>query len=155
MVPVSRVSRKTLERIQAVAEAIPFFRWMGIRITELRRGQCQVELDVRPEMLQIAGSVHGGILASLIDVASAIAVMAAIGRPADIRTLELKVNYLRPVRSGTICAFSQVIHLGSRTAVTTCHVRMRTPESPEPGKLCAYGVATFMRIESERSQPVQ
>lgn len=126
--------------VQQAVESMPFLRWLGVQVVDLKPGHSQVRLPVRPEMLQVAGLLHGGIVASLIDVASALAVFSAMSAWTEIRTLEMKVNYFRPVRSGEIQAHARLVHMGKRTAVTLCHVW------GEGDALCALGVATFLRL---------
>ncbi|MCS7313143.1 MAG: PaaI family thioesterase [Acidobacteria bacterium] len=134
--------------VQQVVESMPFLRWLGVQVVDLKPGHSQVQLSVRPEMLQVAGLLHGGIVASLIDVASALAVFSAMSTWVEIRTLEMKVNYFRPVRSGEIQAYARLAHMGKRTAVTLCHVW------GDGDTLCALGVATFLRLgDSAADEP--
>ncbi len=128
------------QAVQRVVESMPFLRWLGVQVVDLRPGHSQVRLPVRPEMLQVAGLLHGGIVASLIDVAGALAVFSAMSTGTEIRTLEMKVNYFRPVRGGAIQAHARLLHLGKRTAVTLCQVW------GEGDTLCALGVVTFLRL---------
>lgn len=137
-----------LESVQQVIGNMPFLRWLGVQVVDLQPGHSQVRLPVRPEMLQVAGLLHGGIVASLIDVASALAVFSAMSAWTEIRTLEMKVNYFRPIRGGAVQAHARLVHLGKRTAVTVCHVW------GEGDTLCALGVATFLRLgDSPADEP--
>jgi uncharacterized protein (TIGR00369 family) len=128
------------EAVQRVVGNMPFLRWLGVQVIDLQPGHSQVRLPVRSEMLQVAGLLHGGIVASLIDVAGALAIFSALAAWTEIRTLEIKVNYFRPVRGGEIRAHARVAHLGKRTAVTLCDVW------GEGDTLCALGVVTFLRL---------
>ena len=127
-----------LEEIQKNMERMPYLRWLGLRIRFLRRGRVRVVMPVREEMLQVAGLLHGGVVASLIDVTSALAVMSALPRLTEIRTLEMKINYFRPVHGGRVEAASRCLHLGTRTAVTETRVR-----ELKNRRVTAFGVATF------------
>ena len=64
------------------------------------------------------GSVHGGWIATLLDSCIACAVHAALPAGKAYTTVELKINYVRPVtaRVGLVRAEGKVIHLGSRMA---------------------------------------
>ncbi len=73
---------------------VPFIEHLGIRITEKREGLVRVRLETRPELENSWGSVHGGVLMTLLDVA-----LASAGRALDEQcngavTVELKVNFI-------------------------------------------------------------
>ena len=138
--PVSSHS-SLLEHLQRAMEQMPFLNWLGVRIVRLERGRATVEMPVRPEMLQVAGLLHGGVIASLIDVVAALATMSAMRELQEIRTLEMKINYFRPVRGGTVQARGESLYLGQRTAVTQAFVRLL-----ERRQRVAMGVVTFAVI---------
>jgi acyl-CoA thioesterase len=61
-----------------------------------------------------AGVLHGGVTATLADVAVGMALARHLGRPRAAATVEMKVNYLRPVAQGKITARSHLVKVGSR-----------------------------------------
>lgn len=73
---------------------VPFVEHLGIRILEKSEGVVKLRLDPRPELLNSWGSVHGGVLMTLLDVA-----LASAGRALDetcngALTVEMKVNFI-------------------------------------------------------------
>ena len=73
---------------------VPFVEHLGIRILEKSEGLVKLRLDPRPELLNSWGSVHGGVLMTLLDVA-----LASAGRALDetcngALTVEMKVNFI-------------------------------------------------------------
>ncbi len=83
------------------------------------------------------GIVHGGFLASILDVAMGYASLTLLG-PDDLqRTLEIKVNFLRAVPPDRVLAEGEVVHRGRRIAY--CEGAVRTAD----GRLVARGTATF------------
>ena len=73
---------------------VPFIEHLGIRITERENGVVRARLDSRPEFENSWGSVHGGVLMTMLDVA-----LASAGRSLDENcngalTVEMKVNFI-------------------------------------------------------------
>ena len=73
---------------------VPFVEHLGVRILEKGAGVVRLRLDPRPELENSWGSVHGGVLMTLLDVA-----LASAGRSLDERcngalTVEMKVNFI-------------------------------------------------------------
>jgi uncharacterized protein (TIGR00369 family) len=68
--------------------------------------------------------VHGGILTTLLDSAMGCAVYSQLGAGLSYTTLELKVNFLRPVRmtTGRVRGEGKVVHLGGRVATGEAHL---------------------------------
>jgi uncharacterized protein (TIGR00369 family) len=90
------------------------------------------------------GLVHGGLLATVLDSALGCAVQATLPRGVRYATLELKVNYLRPVLrdTGTLRCEARVVHAGRRTALAEGRV------ADAGGRLYAHGTATCLKLES-------
>jgi uncharacterized protein (TIGR00369 family) len=84
------------------------------------------------------GTVHGGVIATLLDSAVGCAVQSMLPAGTSYTTLELKVNFLRPVteRTGNIYAEGKIIHVGGRIA--TAEGRLTDTE----GKLYAHVTTT-------------
>jgi uncharacterized protein (TIGR00369 family) len=117
---------------------MPFYRFMGIRITKLGQGRSEIRMKVGRELTQQAGFAHGGISASLIDSAVGIAACTMIEPGSAITTIDLQVNFLAPAKPGTLTARGRIIHKGKRTAVGDCLV------ADETGKLVSKGTATYL-----------
>jgi len=79
-------------------------------------------LDVRDELKQNHGVVHGGAIASLIDTASAFAILAVIEENEKVTTTDLTIQYLRPVTSGRMTAQAKIVRAGRRRFVVSVDV---------------------------------
>lgn len=75
----------------------PFSRWLGIRVIEVSKGRCTLEMTVRDEMLNGFGVCHGGILFSLADSALA---FASNSHGVKALALEDNISFLRKVLPG-------------------------------------------------------
>jgi uncharacterized protein (TIGR00369 family) len=115
--------------------------WLGYKIVEFQpdSGKATVVLKIRDDHLSPAGRVHGGVISSLLDYACGAAVFTKLGKSEFSATVELKINYLRPVhREDELKALTELVFRGKRLAV--CHGRLYRNEEPEP---VAMVTATF------------
>src|SRR2546427_8490667 len=102
--------------ISALNEDSPFHRLLGLTVTGVTPGEVEVVMPSPDRLLANTTSpyVHGGAIATLIDVAGNFAVIAAIDR--DIPTIDLRVDYLRPVRKGALRAVGRTVKVAGRWA---------------------------------------
>ena len=81
------------------------------------RMQARVDLHANP-----MGTVHGGILCDIADAAMGLAHASLLADGESFTTLELKINFLRPVWTGTLRAKGRVVHGGRTIGMTECDV---------------------------------
>src|SRR5437868_7876196 len=97
----------------------PIANLMGFDIVEVSEGE--VVFAVQPQEFHYnpIGMVHGGLAATLLDSAMGCAVHSTLPAGASYTTLEIKVNYLRPMsaETGLVRCEANIIHIGGRTAV--------------------------------------
>lgn len=96
--------------------------YLGIRVTGVGPGQLTCELDVRDELLNPFGSLHGGVIAALVDHVLGAVLYPVIERGAWAATTEFKLNLLAPVRSGVLAAEAMIVSKTKRTAVVRIDV---------------------------------
>jgi uncharacterized protein (TIGR00369 family) len=128
-------SRLPREGWREYFDAFPFHRYLGLTLEEERPGFARVAMTTGPNTLGgVAGSVHGGILAALVDIAMLRAVVPLFG-PDDEPggTVDLSVTYLRPALGERIVAEASVLRRGRQIAVTEVSIL------DAQGKLCAKG----------------
>lgn len=99
----------------ASAGGLPAF--LEVRITECGAGVLAARIDVTTALLTPFGAAHGGVLAALVDHVLGAVCYPVIPRGAWAATTEFKINYLAPVREGTLEARAEITILGRRTAV--------------------------------------
>ena len=111
-------------------------------ITEVSEGRVVFTAEPAEYHYNPLGTVHGGIAATLLDSAMGCAVQSMLPHGGGYTTLELKVNYLRPMTSktGTVYAEGKIIHVGGRTA--TAEARLMDAS----GKLYAHGTTTCILL---------
>ena len=87
-----------LEIIQQLAEEIPFLKALSTKVVDLERGRCCLSLPWQEDLVgdRSTGVVHGGVITTLLDSASGMAVFSVIPRVMQVATLDLRIDYLRP-----------------------------------------------------------
>jgi uncharacterized protein (TIGR00369 family) len=75
------------ERARNAFDKVAYARFLGLELCELKSGDVTVCLDVRDEVKQNHGVVHGGAIASLIDTASAFVILTAIDETERVTTI--------------------------------------------------------------------
>ena len=129
-----------LEQLRAFMRSIPFNQWLGIEVAAAHEDGITICCAMKPEMRNGHGVLHGGVIATLADVAIGVALKPRI-TPKTATTIDLKVNYLKPVVAGTLWARCYLVWVG-RTLITG-----RVDLTDDQGKLVAIAIATYMVID--------
>lgn len=97
----------------------PFAELVGFTLRPGRRGSgsCSAALEVRPELLNPNGVVHGGALFSMADTVMGAALHTTLAPGEFCATVEIKIHFLQPVTKGKIRSRTRLVHRGSRIAV--------------------------------------
>ena len=90
------LSEEKKRRAAEVLHSNPFSRLIGMRMVEMRPGEAVIEIEMRDELRQPHGLLHGGVTATLIDTAMAFAVITKLDENEKASTVDLTVHYLRP-----------------------------------------------------------
>jgi acyl-CoA thioesterase len=119
----------------------PFYELLSMSIDEVKDRYARLSIKVDRKHTQLHRYVHGGVIASLSDSAAGWAIYGSTKEKRTPVTLEMKTNFIRPVRSGTIVAEARTIHAGSKIVV--CDVEVRNPEHG----LIAKSLVTYYLVE--------
>ncbi len=122
----------------------PFIGMLGFQINKMEGGRSDVSVEVRKELLNSAGILHGGLIASLIDSAAGAAAYSLVEEEQLSLTTDLTIAYLTNVSKGVVHCFAEAVYKGSRRI----HVEARV-ECDE--KLLAKGGASFIIVEKSGS----
>lgn len=104
---------------KGILESQPFSVLLGTELEVFEPGTAVLALDVREELKQQHGFVHGGVLSYLADNALTYAGGSVLG---DSVTSEYKINYLRPAIGTKLVARATVLSSGRNQAVCQCNV---------------------------------
>jgi acyl-CoA thioesterase len=115
----------------------PFWALLGMELLEIKKGWAIVRLPIEEKHTNAIGLVHGGAIFSAADSAVGMALVGMTNRNENISTLEMKINYMKPVKGREITAEAKIIHRGSQTAIGDVEVR------DEEQNLISKGLATY------------
>jgi uncharacterized protein (TIGR00369 family) len=124
---------------------------IGYRTKAWREGYGEVELAIGPQHLNSVGLVHGGVYASLLDVAlgHAVAFCTVPGNFRFSTTVSLSTSFLKGAKSGVLTAIGRIDGAAGRLVTGTGEVR------DDAGNLCAVAQGSFLYFPgSERPEGV-
>lgn len=134
----------TLELLQRIisgeAPAAAISDLIGMRIVSAEVGRVTFELDAGPQHSSPPGTLHGGVLCDLADAAMGCANVSRLAEDESFATVELKINFLKPVWTGRLIAVGGVIKAGRTIALLDCRI------TDESGSLVAYATSTCMTL---------
>jgi uncharacterized protein (TIGR00369 family) len=131
----------TLEVAEKILAAQPFSVLLGTRVTAFGGGAATLELDIRPDLQQQNGFLHGGVLGYAADNAITFAAGSALGP--EVLTGGFTISYLRPARGVLLTAEATVASAGSRQATCTCE--LSTVDDAGITTLCAIAQGTVIK----------
>ena len=138
---MSELDPAKLDRARRTFAGVPYAKFLGLELGEVASGEATIHLTVRDELKQYQGVVHGGAVASLIDTASAFAVMTQIDVHERVTTTDLTIHYLRPITEGRMAATARIVRAGRRLFVLSVEVRN------DRNVLVATAVTTYIKIQ--------
>jgi uncharacterized protein (TIGR00369 family) len=127
-------------RIREAFRAVPFARFLGIELGEMKRGEARLHLEMRDELLRNNGVAHGGVVASLADTAAAFAILTLLEPHETTTTIDLTIHYLRPLLTGRATANARVVRAGRRVLVISVEV------TDEAKALTATALTSFIKL---------
>ena len=135
--------RRDLEAARKVLDSQPFSRLLKARITAFGDGEAALEVDIREELHQQNGYLHGGVLAYAADNSITFAAGTTLG--AAVLTSGFSVQYLRPATGVKLVARAAVVHTGRRQAVVRCDLYAVNADGEET--LCAVAQGTVLSAQ--------
>jgi uncharacterized protein (TIGR00369 family) len=124
----------------------PVARLIGMEIEAVERGRAVVSLHAEARHANPMGTLHGGILADLADAAMGMAYASTLDEGEAFTTLELKINFLRPVWTAQLTATGTVKQRGRTVGLTECDV------VDEDGRLIAHASSTCMTLRGSKAE---
>jgi uncharacterized protein (TIGR00369 family) len=128
-------------RARAAFAAVPYAKLIGLELGEISPGAVSIHLEVRNDLKQNQGVIHGGAVASLIDTAAAFAVLTQLDTNDRVSTTDLTIHYLRPASSGRLTAEARIVRGGRRLFVLSIEVRN------DQQILIATAVTSYIKIQ--------
>ena len=136
----TRITAAQARRIQKALESVPYAHLLGIELDSIGPGTATLGLEVRKELTQNHGVVHGGAIASLIDTATAFAIISLLAPKERVTTVDLTVSFLRPLTKGRVTAVARVLRAGRRLFAVSAEV------FDDNGVLSTTAVSTYIKL---------
>ncbi|ADK84348.1 thioesterase superfamily protein [Desulfarculus baarsii DSM 2075] len=120
---------------------------LGYRLKDFGPGWALFEMDDGQWLYNPIGMIHGGALATLMDSAMGCAVHSTLPKGVGYSTIEFKVNFVHPVKSGVgrVFAEAKAIHVGKSIATAEATVK------DGQGRLYAHAVCTCMILRAQKA----
>jgi len=132
-------------RERARANDIPVARLIGFEAKEIVDGRATVMLAAGLQHANPMGTLHGGILCDIADAAMGMAFASTLAREESFTTVELKVNFFRPIWQAQLKAEGTVVQRGRTIGYVECDI------TDEEDRLVAKAASTCMVLRSQKS----
>ena len=119
---------------------VPFAKLLGIKVDSMEPGHAVLSMEMRDDLKRNGGIAHGGVVASLIDSAMAMAIVRLLGENEQTVTVDLTIHYLRPLTEGTARASARVVRAGKRIITVSAELFDHNE------KLAATAISTYLRL---------
>ena len=124
----------------------PVAQLIGFRLTAIEPGRATIELNADERHRNPMGSLHGGILCDIADAAMGMAYASALVEGETFTTIEMKINFLKPIWNAKLLAVGHVVKQGRTVGLVDCDV------TDEKGSLVARASSTLMTLRGEMAR---
>ncbi len=125
----------------------PVAQLIGFDVRSVERGRCIVDFEAGPQHANPMGGLHGGVICDVADAAMGMAYASTLAPGESFTTVELKMNFLRPFKTGHLVAEGFVVNGGRTLGWTECEVR------DDSGRLVAKAGSTCMTLRPVELSP--
>ncbi|MCH8301159.1 MAG: PaaI family thioesterase [Proteobacteria bacterium] len=119
-----------------------YLAFLGFKLTEWKEGFARMEMTVRPEHRNTVGYLHGGVIASLLDIAGAVSGSFGVSEKIVSVTINLNCTYMSPHRAASVVAEGELIRASKSLFFAQAKLF-----DPENSRLCATATGTYKRQE--------
>ncbi len=141
---------KMLDRMEMVLRGElpqpPIGALIGFQLTSIKPGESVIELEATERHANPMGTLHGGVLCDIADAAMAMAYASLLEEGETFTTLELKINFLKPVWKGKLVAKGRVVKAGRTVGLVECDV------TDDRGRLVARAMETCLTLRGDQAQ---
>ncbi len=132
-------------RTRAKTNDVPAARLIGFEAKEIADGRARVTLAAGPQHANPMGTLHGGILCDIADAAMGMAFASTLAPDESFTTVELKINFFRPIWQARLSAKGTVVQRGRTIGYVECAI------TDEENRLVARAASTCMVLRGQRA----
>ena len=133
-------------RTRAKTNDVPIARLIGFEAKEIAEGRAVVTLAAGPQHANPMGTLHGGVLCDIADAAMGMAFASTLAPEESFTTVELKINFFRPVWEALLKAEGEVVRRGRSLGYVECAV------TDESGRLVAKAASTCLALRGDEAK---
>ena len=133
-------------RTRVKNDDVPVARLIGFEAREMGEGRAIVTLAAGPQHANPMGTLHGGILCDIADAAMGMAFASTLAPGESFTTVEMKINFLRPVWRAQLKAKGIVVQRGRTIGLVECDI------TDEENRLVAKAGSTCMVLRGEKAE---
>jgi uncharacterized protein (TIGR00369 family) len=123
----------------------PVARLIGFQLTSIDRGEAVIEFVATEAHANPMGTLHGGVLCDIADAAMGLAYAATLDEGESFTTLEMKINFLKPIWKDKLRAVGTVVKKGRTIGLVECDI------TDSKGSLVARSTSTCMTLRDEQA----
>lgn len=123
----------------------PIAELLGFTLKSVEFGVAVYEMQTTPRHANPMGTLHGGVLCDLADAAMGTAYFSTLADGESFTTLELKINFLKPIWNATLTATGRVVKGGKTVGLVECDV------VDEKGSLVAHATSTCLTLRGDQA----
>src|SRR5262245_2168009 len=124
----------------------PVAQLVGFRLVSIEKGVAVMTLEAEERHANPMGTLHGGILCDIADAAMGIAYASMLNEGESFTTLELKINFLKPIWKASLRAEGKVVRAGRTVGLVECTI------TNQKGDLVARASSTCMTLRGEMAK---
>ena len=133
-------------KARAKANDVPIARLIGFEAKEIAEGRAIVMLEAGSQHANPMGTLHGGVLCDIADAAMGMAFASTLASSESFTTVELKINFFRPVWNALLKAEGKVVRRGRNMGYVECEI------TDERGQLVAKAASTCLALKGENAK---
>jgi uncharacterized protein (TIGR00369 family) len=135
-----------LAKVRTQDAYVPIAKLIGFTMTSIEPGKAVVDFEAGEQHANPMGTLHGGVLCDIADAAMGMAYAANLGENETFTTLELKINFLKPVWKARLRATGHVVKQGRTVGLVECDI------VDEGGSLVARATSTCLTLRGDGAQ---
>ena len=119
---------------------------LGFTLREVEPGRAVIDFEADARHANPMGTLHGGVLCDIADAAMGMAYASTLGENETFTTIELKINFLRPVWTGKLAATGRMVKGGRTVGLVECDV------VDDKHRLVARATSTCMTLRGDEAR---
>jgi uncharacterized protein (TIGR00369 family) len=143
---MAKILDRIMQTLNDGSPIAPIAQLLGFRPTSIKPGEAVIGFEAGEAHANPLGTLHGGALCDIADAAMGLAFAATLDEGESFTTLELKINFLKPIWKARLKAVGRVVKQGRVIGLVECDV------TDEHGSLVARATSTCMILRGQQAQ---